>query len=76
MPEPKKLTPRKPIVVTNPNDPRLKAYNDSLRLYKKTVDIENPKYYEGGEPSWYNWKGNRDQVQKFMEKNNVDHNYE
>ena len=33
MPEPKKLTPRKPIYVTNPNDPRLKAYQDSLTSY-------------------------------------------
>ena len=29
----KKDPPRKPIIVTNPNDPRLKAYQDSLTSY-------------------------------------------
>jgi len=28
---------RKPIVVTNPNDPRLKAYQDSARLHEKSM---------------------------------------
>jgi len=28
---------RKPIVVTNPNDPRLKAYQDSLATYERNV---------------------------------------
>lgn len=27
---------RKPIIVTNPNDPRLKAYSDSLNIYNAT----------------------------------------
>ena len=73
-----KTPPKKndPIFVTDPNDPRLKAYNDSLSLYKKTVNIENPKYYEDGQPSWWTFKGNRAQAQKFMEKNNIDHDYE
>lgn len=32
---PRKATPsREPIIVTNPNDTRLKAYSDSLALYK------------------------------------------
>jgi len=30
---------RQPIIVNNPNDPRLKAYNDSLSLYKQGVNI-------------------------------------
>jgi hypothetical protein len=35
---------RKPIVVTNPNDPRLKAYQDSLALYNKgETDYTNKK---------------------------------
>jgi hypothetical protein len=31
----------KPIVVTNPNDPRLKAYNDSSALYNSSVNLKN-----------------------------------
>jgi hypothetical protein len=31
----KKDPPRKPIYVSNPNDPRLKAYRDSLSLYNR-----------------------------------------
>lgn len=57
---------------------KVKAYADSLDAYNKTKDIENPKYYEkGSEPSWYTWKGNdRDILNKFMKKNNIDLNYE
>jgi len=36
-------TLRKPIVVDNPNDPKLRAYNDSLNLYNK-----NKNNYEEG----------------------------
>ena len=72
----KKDPPRKPIIVTNPNDPRLKAYNDSLRLYNKTVNIENPKYYEDGKPSAFSFKGNSEQGEQFFKKNNVDYDGE
>ena len=68
--------PVKPIYVTNPNDPRLLAHNDSLSLYNKTQDIQNPKYYTDGDPSWYNWKGTRQEAEKFMRKNNIDLDYE
>lgn len=34
VPIPKSDTTRKPIVTNNPNDPKLKAYRDSLNLYK------------------------------------------
>lgn len=34
-------TPRKPIVVNNPNDPRLRAYNDSNYLYNRTNNYRN-----------------------------------
>jgi len=40
--------PRKPIVVTNPNDPRLKAYNDSLKMNKLSLDAAKD-YYNGKE---------------------------
>lgn len=65
-----------PIYTSDKNDPRLKNYNDSLSLYKKTKDIENPKYYEDGYPSWYTWKGSRREAEKFMRKNNIDLDYE
>lgn len=31
--------PRKPIIVTDPNDPRLKAFNDSAFLYNKNEEL-------------------------------------
>jgi hypothetical protein len=65
-----------PIYVDNPRDPRLRAYQDSLNLYNKTKDIQNPKYYTDGDPSWYNWKGNRKDAEKFMRRNNIDLDYE
>lgn len=47
-PKPKQTPKREPIVVTNPKDPRLKAYSDSLRTYnnleegyKRSVQILN-----------------------------------
>jgi hypothetical protein len=67
---------KEPIYVDNPRDPRLRAYQDSLNLYNKTKDIQNPKYYTDGDPSWYNWKGNRKDAEKFMRKNNIDLDYE
>ena len=39
LPEYKDGGPVKPIVVTDPNDPRLKAYNDSLNLYNSTSKV-------------------------------------
>jgi len=51
-----------PIFVSDLNDPRYKSYQDSLGLYKKTLEIENPKYYTNGNPSWYRWKGNTESV--------------
>jgi hypothetical protein len=71
----KKDPPRKPIYVIDPKDKRLKAYNDSLSLYNKTVDIENPKNYENGKPSWWTLKGSTEQNIEFMKKNNIDANY-
>ena len=71
----KKDPPRKPIYVIDPKDKRLKAYNDSLSLYNKTVDIENPKYYKDGKPSWWTFKGSQDEVDEFMRKNNIDVGY-
>jgi hypothetical protein len=71
----KKDPPRKPIYVRDPKDKRLKAYNDSLSLYNKTVDIENPKNYENGKPSWWTFKGSTEQNIEFMKKNNIDANY-
>jgi hypothetical protein len=72
---------KKPIYVESKKDPRYKAYNDSLSLYKKTLEIENPKYYikENGrqsDPSWYNWKGDRLAAEEFGRKNNIDYGYE
>lgn len=64
-----------PIYVTDPKDKRLQAYNDSLSLYKKTQDINNPKYYEDGNPSWYTWKGTREEAEAFSIKNNIDYKY-
>ena len=45
-----------PIYVTDPNDPRLKAYNDSLSLYNNYINLKNVitkggKYYPGFESS-------------------------
>lgn len=66
-----------PIYTDNPKDPRIKAYNDSLKLYNKTKDIQNPKYYnKGEEPSWYNWKGDLNKADAFMRRNNIDVDYE
>ncbi len=62
--------------VSNPNDPILQAYRDSSSLYKKTMDILSPKYYDNGEPSWYNFKGTRKEANDFMRKNNIDLDYE
>jgi hypothetical protein len=67
---------REPIIVNDPKDPKLKAYQDSLNLYNKTKDIQNPKYYTDGDPSWYNWKGNRKDAERFMRRNNIDLDYE
>jgi hypothetical protein len=64
-----------PIYVTDRNDPRLKAYKDSLNLYNKTRDIENPRYYTDGYPSWYTYRGNREESERFMRRNNIDLDY-
>ena len=69
---------RQPIIVTDKKDPRLKAYNDSLRLYKMSKDTFNPKHYEDKNrgASWYNFKGRGDQTFKFEKAHNIDWNYE
>ena len=36
--------PRQPIMVTNPNDPRLRAYNDSNALYQTNAVIPSDGY--------------------------------
>jgi hypothetical protein len=38
-----KTGPKLPIIINNPNDPRLKAYNDSLSKYNITQDLLNNK---------------------------------
>lgn len=43
--------PRKPIYVSDKNDPRLKSYQDSLSLYNKY-----PKPIKGTKTTPYNWK--------------------
>lgn len=56
-------TPRKPIIVTDPNDPRLKAYKDSLSLYNEN------------EANWKDWQPvtpeNAQQVNSTYEPNKV-----
>jgi hypothetical protein len=62
------------IFVSDLNDPRYKDYQDSLSLYNKTLEIENPKYYEKGKkPSWHNWKGDVKSIESFIKKNNIDY---
>lgn len=56
----KKDPPRKPIVVTNPNDPRLKAYNDSLSLYKRGT--EKVRYWRNN-PNATNSELNKSEVE-------------
>jgi hypothetical protein len=72
----KKDPPRKPIYVSNPNDPRLKDYKDSLSLYNKTKEIENPKNYVNDRLSGYTFNGNDEQFEMFARKNNVDYEEE
>ena len=70
---------KRPTIYVEPNTEgkkKYQMYKDSLNLYNKTKDIENPKYYTDGNPSWYNWKGNLRDAKKFMIKNNIDLNYE
>jgi hypothetical protein len=54
---------------------KVKNYNDSLNLYNKTRDIENPNYYEQGFPSWYTHRGTREEIERFMRRNNMDVDY-
>jgi len=54
----KKPSERKPIITNNPNDPRLKAYNDSLKLfnsteYFKTIGEFNPDITKGNTGRYY-----------------------
>jgi len=55
------------IVVTNPNDPRLRAYNDSLTLYNSTKGDIN-KLKSMSLPDWYeytaNWNSKNPNAQK------------
>lgn len=44
---------RIPIIVNNPNDPRLKAYNDSLSLYNKSLKSYNSDLKSGAEMELY-----------------------
>lgn len=48
------------------------AYQDSSDAYNKTKDIQNPKYYTDGNPSWYSFNGSTQEAEKFMKKNNMD----
>jgi len=65
-----------PIYTNNPKDSRLQAYNDSLHLYNKTRDIENPKYYDDGNPSWYGFRGTHAEAENFAIRNNIDYYFE
>lgn len=66
-----KSTPT-PIYVNDPNDPRLKSYNDSLSLYNQTRNIENPKYYEKGKsPNYYSFSGTPAEAELFASANNI-----
>lgn len=67
-----------PFITSDINEykKRKQAYDDSLSLHNKTKTIENPKFYTNNKPSWYSFKGNRNEVERFMKKNNVDLNYE
>lgn len=55
---------REPLYVENPNDPRIKAYSDSLKLYNKSKEVYDLKNYNGGDATsiedqtvWYSFKG-------------------
>jgi len=58
---------RVPIIVSDPKDPRLKAYNDSLRLYK-AYKMQEKLMGPGGKPSDYKFKWNTDELKKGREK--------
>lgn len=65
------------ISVTSKDDPRLKKYQDSLRLYNATKDTFNPKYYnKNGGASWYNFKGTKSDVVKFEKNHKIDSDFE
>jgi hypothetical protein len=40
----------KTVITNNPNDPRLKAYNDSLYIYNKSKEVSNNLYKLGNKP--------------------------
>lgn len=43
--------PKPPITVNDPNDPRLKSYNDSLGLYNKSIEFMNDFKNRGFTPT-------------------------
>jgi hypothetical protein len=52
---------KKPIIVPNPNDPRLKAYQDSLYLYNEAnriSDLLRSKGYDINKADWVSKEGN------------------
>lgn len=52
---------KKPIIVSNPNDPRLKAYQDSLYLYNEAnriSDLLRSKGYDINKADWVSKEGN------------------
>jgi len=62
----------KPIYVTNPNDPNLQSYQDSLNYYNKTKNILNPSYYKNpNSPVFGNSFLDKSKSNAFLKKNNI-----
>jgi hypothetical protein len=67
---------KQPVYVTDKNDPKLKAYSDSLRLYNMSKDTFDPKYYgdKNRGANWYNFKNYTD-IARFEKSHNIDGDY-
>jgi hypothetical protein len=64
---------KKPIYVDSKDDARYKAYQDSLKLYNITKDIQNPKYYlYPNSPVFGNsYKGTSKDFDKFIKTHKI-----
>lgn len=65
--------PGKPIRVTNPNDPRLRKYLDSMSLFKASDDARKVMYSKGMTgPKWFKyadeWNANHPEVDKALDE--------
>lgn len=66
----------KPIYVTNPNDPNLQSYQDSLNYYNKTKNILNPSYYKNpNSPVFGSSFLDKSKSDVFDKKNNIQPRY-